>query len=220
MGRNNSGKTSLLESVHLISNATVPLAAVASAQSRGQRFAGSSGDEIWRTFFFGQTRGVRIDALAANEAKPRVLEISALRTHTFDAAGIVEQSPEPSLSGLTFRYRNARGIVLTTAVSCGPEPGRITAQPQDRSDSIRSGSLPARGALNPHRDAEQYGQLVKPNRKDVVLDTLRLLEPRLRRIEVLPDPAGPTIHVDVGLETLLPLAVCGDGLTRMFSIVV
>jgi hypothetical protein len=104
--------------VHLISNATVPLAAVASAQSRGQRFAGSSGDEIWRTFFFGQTRGVRIDALAANEAKPRVLEISALRTHTFDAAGIMEQSPEPSLSGLTFRYRNARG----GSVSRQPSP--------------------------------------------------------------------------------------------------
>lgn len=222
VGRNNSGKTSILEAVHLISNATAPLAAVAIAQLRGQRFAGSSGDDVWRTFFDSLAVDFRIDAFAVGEVDSRVLGVSPLRSHTYttNTASLAENLSKSEVSGLTFRYRSANGDGFTTSVAYGPEPGRITAPPQERADIIRSEVLPARGAWNPQRDAEQYGQLVKLNRQEVVLEALRLLEPRLRRIEVLPDPAGPTIYVDLGLESLLPLAVCGDGLVRLFSIVV
>jgi len=39
------------------------------------------------------------------------------------------------------------------------------------------------------------------------------------RIEVLSDASGPSIYLDVGLDALVPLAVCGEGLVRLFSII-
>ena len=42
----------------------------------------------------------------------------------------------------------------------------------------------------------------------------------MQRIEVLSEITGPSIYLDVGLEVLVPLAVCGEGLVRLFSITV
>ena len=40
-----------------------------------------------------------------------------------------------------------------------------------------------------------------------------------KRIEVLSEPSGPSIYLDIGLDTLVPLAVCGEGMVRLFSII-
>jgi AAA15 family ATPase/GTPase len=52
------------------------------------------------------------------------------------------------------------------------------------------------------------------------MDAVRLVERAVQRIEVLSEPGGPLLYVDLGLESLIPLAVCGEGFVRLFSIVV
>jgi AAA15 family ATPase/GTPase len=41
----------------------------------------------------------------------------------------------------------------------------------------------------------------------------------VQRVEVLSEPSGPSIYLDVGLDALVPIAVCGEGMVRLFSIV-
>src|SRR5262249_35106012 len=41
----------------------------------------------------------------------------------------------------------------------------------------------------------------------------------VERIEVLSEQSGPSIYLDVGLDALVPLAVAGEGLVRLFSII-
>ena len=53
-----------------------------------------------------------------------------------------------------------------------------------------------------------------------VLEALRLIEPAVQRIEVLSEPGGPSLYLDLGLDALGPLAVCGEGIVRLFSIIV
>ncbi len=48
---------------------------------------------------------------------------------------------------------------------------------------------------------------------------MRIIEPRLDRIEVLYEPGGPSVYLDLGLDALVPLAVCGEGLVRLFSLI-
>ena len=65
-----------------------------------------------------------------------------------------------------------------------------------------------------------FSTLLKRKQERDVLEALRLIEPAVQRIEVLSEPGGPSLYLDLGLDTLVPLAVCGEGIVRLFSIIV
>ncbi|MGK7878307.1 MAG: ATP/GTP-binding protein [Xenococcaceae cyanobacterium] len=56
-------------------------------------------------------------------------------------------------------------------------------------------------------------------RQDEVLETLRLLEPRLERLTLLVVDGQPIIHGDIGMSELVPLPLMGEGLGRLLSII-
>jgi hypothetical protein len=101
-----------------------------------------------------------------------------------------------------------------------PKTGNVNAPSKERSDFIRSTYLSARAYTSLVRDAEQFSYLVKIKADDEVLSALKLVEPRVSSIEVVSEAGSPTVYVDIGLPTLAPLAVCGEGVVRLFSIVV
>jgi hypothetical protein len=69
------------------------------------------------------------------------------------------------------------------------------------------------------RDAEYFGSLVSEKRDRAVVEAVKIFEPSVRRIEVVSEPSGPSIHLDIGLDALVPLATCGEGMVRLFSII-
>lgn len=68
-------------------------------------------------------------------------------------------------------------------------------------------------------DAERFSRLDIIGRQDVLLEALRLIEPRLRRLAVVVVGGVPMIHGDVGLGRLVPLPVMGEGMARLASLV-
>ena len=52
------------------------------------------------------------------------------------------------------------------------------------------------------------------------MEAVQLIESKARRLEVLTEAGGPAVYVDIGLESLVPLAVCGEGFVRLFSLAV
>jgi len=98
--------------------------------------------------------------------------------------------------------------------------GRIDAPGKDRDDFVRATYLSARSYPSLVRDAQQFSSLVRTKQEGDVLSAVRIIEPAVERIEVLSDAGGPSVYVDVGLESLVPLAVTGEGFVRVFSIAV
>ena len=78
---------------------------------------------------------------------------------------------------------------------------------------IRSG-LPRSGSL-----CAAFSSLLKKKQDRDVMDGLKIIAPDLQRIEVVSESIGPSIYLDIGLDTLVPLTVCGEGMVRMFSII-
>ena len=70
------------------------------------------------------------------------------------------------------------------------------------------------------RDAQTFSSLRKIKADADVFEAVSIIEPRLRRIEVISEVTGPSIYLDIGLDALVPLAVCGEGVVRLFSIAV
>ena len=53
----------------------------------------------------------------------------------------------------------------------------------------------------------------------MVLEALKVIEPRLRDLAVVVTSSGPMIHGDIGIGKLIPLPLLGDGMARLASLV-
>jgi hypothetical protein len=73
------------------------------------------------------------------------------------------------------------------------------------------------GALA-ERDLESFSALEFAKRQDELLASLRILEPRLQRLSLLLLDSRPMIHGDLGSRHLVPVALMGEGIRRLLSI--
>ncbi len=66
--------------------------------------------------------------------------------------------------------------------------------------------------------AEMFGQLELINSDYGLVESLKLIEPRLKRIRTIVVDGLPTLYGDIGLPRLIPLSLMGEGLNRLVSI--
>lgn len=76
----------------------------------------------------------------------------------------------------------------------------------------------ARSQSSPASDAERYGRLEVEKEQEHLLEALQIIEPRLQRLATITSSGLPMIHADIGLTRLLPLALMGDGLGRLVTL--
>lgn len=72
---------------------------------------------------------------------------------------------------------------------------------------------------NVQEQAKFYGNLVARGEEDVVLQALRLIEPRIRRIETIVVADKAILHGNIGIEKLIPLAFLGGGMARLTNFI-
>jgi hypothetical protein len=70
----------------------------------------------------------------------------------------------------------------------------------------------------PAETAQIYSRVVFADREEAVIEALRVVDPRLKRLRVLDSGTGPTIHVDFGEGRFLPVSVAGRGFSRLLTL--
>ena len=78
--------------------------------------------------------------------------------------------------------------------------------------------LPTRG-YNSREDATRLGDLRRRKQADLLVDALRIMEPRLDALEENSVAGYPMIWGDIGFPELVPLSVMGEGMTRIARII-
>lgn len=226
VGKNNVGKTTVLESLLLLGGATNPAMLLTLGLMRGQRLdrARPDPEPIWRSFShaFQDSRVIEIAGRRGGEAGDRVLqiirEISQATSELDEAQTVARAFGELRMNGIGFTYSGPDGVPLTT--SARMENGELRNYDQKyRKDFVRTVLVSAR-ARTLEREADQYGHLLRMKREGPVLEALRLLDERIQRLEIVHEAGAPAIYCDIGFPTLAPLTVCGDGVVRLFSFVV
>lgn len=229
VGRNNSGKTTLLEALFLLGGATNPVFPTTLGQLRGQRLGATYPDPVWRPLFFNLDPHGQIELRAQwdDEHTERRLTIDATPASSYadglepsTTGGVAAVTEEFLIGGLRLHYIDAREREYITKALFDPKTGSVDAPSTERDDFVRTTILSARAYSSLLRDAQQYSFLVKIKQEQDVLDAMKIIEDRVERIEVLSEPGGPAVYVDLGLPSLVPLAACGEGFVRMFSIIV
>ena len=70
----------------------------------------------------------------------------------------------------------------------------------------------------PEEDSRRYGELDRTNNTKEILTRLRILEPRLQSLSLIPMGGKPIIYGDNGVGTKIPLSLMGQGIVRLTSI--
>ena len=223
-GKNNSGKTSFLEAIFLLSSGGNPQLAINSNVIRGDPGAAATMEAIetdWKYLFHNLCSNVPIE-IEGDHSKVGQMCSSISRervklTHLpITSTGRTSLADIDDGSAIVFRYADRDHPCSAHSIRVTPN-GLEAEQPSPvvpfnvRIVLSRSG--------NEIDEARFLGNLRTRKKGDVLLRSLRAVEPRLEGIEDSIASGVPAIWGDIGLAEMVPLRVMGEGLTRLARIV-
>ena len=239
-GKNNSGKTSLLEAIFLLAQGRLPQVAATSSILRGpissvqqtpqsaelaQTFAYRHMVTSWRHLYHSMdTEHPIVIRGALGSAETRLdgsislsIELErALATHLFrDTAGALPTAVPEELH-LVFCQTDAMGCETEGKISLTLQ-GILFDSP--KADIPFNAVMVLPRSRDDVEDAEVLSRLRVKKADTVVLGALQMIEPRLQSLEVSAADGVPTIWGDVGKSELMPLYVMGEGMVRVARIV-
>lgn len=237
-GKNNAGKTALLEALWLHHGPDHPESATAIDQFRGLTDLEPS--EFLLDLFHNFDRNTVIQFVANGTwgKGTRQLHIS-LTPRTTRELPLPSQSPSesslPSASSavpasndeLVFSYINETNRKSTTKAwlaqtQLAPNISGLSIQTSGERLPQRPVGifLSSRRISNQTDDAQRFGQLERSRKERDILDALHEIEPNLSRLTVIPIQNRPVVFGDIGLERLVPIALLGDGMNRLMSLAI
>ncbi len=215
-GKNNCGKSSLLDALFLVSGQSNPLLPVNINRMRDYR--GVSEKDFSLNFYNCDTQNP-ISIVAYNQ-EPRALSITELKTSTSEV-NIMSDSSDLSSTAQDKRY----GYNLSYSNHGEKMYSRLILQPKDghaieqkiEIDSRYNETIQCR-YITPKYDfqlsIDGLAEVMKNKAEGYILDALRVVEPKIKDIQV--SPMG--ILVDIGLPQRLPINLLGDGTRKMLAI--
>lgn len=233
-GMNNVGKTSLLEAILVYINPSDPTSLLAINQNRG---IGFKKIEEFKGFFFDQNLSGEIVIKGADQFENQY----SLKIYLGEPEEIsLPNEDESSILSVYLSHRNAS---LTTERR---ERGKLLLVYQDEEGKQKTSKIESIGDINrkkltvrgfsdirekfpvgiyitassrsPEEDAKRFSDLERVGRQEEVLETLQLIEPRLKRLTLLVIDRETIIHGDIGMSELVPIPLMGEGLGRLLSI--
>ena len=229
-GKNNSGKTSLLEALFLLCSAAGnPQVALNANRFRGIDF--EEGLAVWETFWkpiftdFDIARIVQIEGFHES-CGPLTLNIATEHERLTKV-----EVPVDNLSRtLEAEFLNKSSLRFSFKKGSGEEwmDGWIRLAGKNfqiETSSVSTSSLPFRAVFvssrtgNLQEDAMRLGQLRQQKQGELVVSALRIVESRLQSVEVNSASGVPMIWGDIGLPELVPLPMMGEGMTRIARLV-
>jgi hypothetical protein len=236
-GKNNTGKTSLLEALFLLDNPVDPTRTLPLASFRGIPRHTPQTPELWEWLFRNRdySRPIEIaeyvQASDANEEKPRqrlrvllsggsfiptVATNGDSVTGTYPATFNASSDPVPELR---FDYLRPDGKALQTDLKWTTQGLYMEPDRRGFTGSQKRGFFLSTIHAPNEIDADRFSRLEEQGQGDSVVEAMRIIEPRLRRLTVLSYGGRPTVAADIGEYPLVPLAVLGQGFSKLFTIV-
>ena len=223
-GKNNVGKTTLLEAISLLGragNARMALDEHLVRMAARDAAVTSIAETLWKPFFFGlDTDSVVTISGHHSSIGDMKLTISLQRPTTTK----VQRKGDDGV-----QIKDRFGELALKLMYDDPESGQLEREARETVDNVTFvqedayvpfiGAIVQPGGGNLNNDARLLGQLRKEKRGDWLLEALRVVEPRLQGIEDNSSSGAPMIWVDIGLPELVPLPVLGAGMTYFTRIV-
>ena len=236
-GKNNVGKTALLEALWIHHGAVIPELGLRVDSFRGLD-AGNS-EDFMGNLFFGFNSGLVIDLSAEGDwgRNPRRLKLSLQDRPTVEipVAGFALGQPatqaaySPNQLVMDYSYEStgqatSTGWLVERQINPGVPgvPGvaavGVEARQAPRPHQPLAIFLAARRASISEEDVKRFSQLEINSQQEGVLQILKGIDSRLTKLAVVSTRPTPAIYADIGLSRLIPVQLMGDGMTRILSL--
>jgi len=238
-GRNNSGKSSVLEAILLLAVGGDPSLALRIPQFRGLGHLSSGAPAaFWKPMFFELDTRKPIEIKCKHSRLGHFsLKVSKERASTFmrQSVGLSKVSALRQARSEQFRSlsrlspKNTPGGPWEIGFSWRDNNNdelRNMHIVVDSNDFRFSGEVirleadfvsPSIGNITD--DSVLLGQLRARKQGSLLTEALRVIEPRLESVEDSSATGTPMIRADIGLPELVPLSAMGEGMTRIARIV-
>ena len=215
-GKNNCGKSSLLDALFLVTGQSNPLLPVNINRMRDYR--GVSEKDFGLNFYNFDTQNA-INIVAYNQ-EPRSLTITELQSSTSEV-NIMSDSSDLSTTAQNRQY----GYNLTFSSHGEEMHSRLVLQPTEGTaieqkieiDSRYNETIQCRYISSKYDfqlSLDGLAEVMKNKAEGYILDALRVVEPKIKDIQVSP----MDILVDIGLSQRIPINLLGDGTRKMLAL--
>ncbi|MCQ2295839.1 MAG: AAA family ATPase [Bacteroidales bacterium] len=214
-GKNNCGKSSLLEAIFLMtgpSNPTLPILV------NNLRQLVSFREEDILTDFYG-LNSENIIRIQGDGQNKRDVCVTMIKSHTsqviLDQLSQINSEQSGKRYGLKLEYRVGESEHLYhTELIIDPKEETSAHAKTDKAynETLHAEYIPS-GNVMLHAD-EKLAQIIVDKRESEIVEALKLVEPRIKDIVLI----NKKIMVDIGLESRLPINVLGDGVRKVLSI--
>ena len=225
-GRNDAGKSTLLEAIFLLGSAGNPQLAVNTQVTRysgvGITVRESMAEAFWRPLFFTLDTDGAISISGRHSAIGNLELTIGLDRH------ITTEVPRNKTAGALTKAR--AGERLLTFAYTDPEAGIVRGHARETAETIAfdrtddeytafATAMLESGHGDIEEDAVNLARLRRRKHGGLLLEALQVVDSRLQSIEDNASSGTPMIWVDIGLSELLPLPVMGHGLTHVARLV-
>ena len=229
-GKNNVGKTALLEALFIFHDRLKPDMFLKTFGWRGIWAVPLDPASLWAPFFRDLKLGepfeikLRIDGRAASaryEFNPEYSpDVGPRRTETIEdgSSDFVRTSEKPVFShSLDISYSDPGGGESRQHLYVAE--GKLNRDWQEEPSLLhQTAILPARKREDPQSEANRLSRLIEERKEGLVEEFLSLMAP-IDDLQISYTGGAPTIICNIGLPRLVPLGYVGDGMSRLLSIV-
>lgn len=249
VGKNNVGKTALLEAVHLLTAVGDVAALRRVNEYRGlfvpvQRVRRKRGDSLMPTLVHGSDwrKQVRVEG---NTSEGRAAQSGF--THRFQLE-LFQPTPddEPQQQSFECQLEETEEVAAEVELPrvfgvdmSWERPGRVSVRAR-LIDAERDLSYPMRNVsrrgdggawtepesillptmrLRGTDEVDRYSSLAKRGRKDELITGLQIVDDKIENVELLQVGDEPVMHVGRGTRQLMPIGLLGEGAQRLTSLV-
>ncbi len=223
-GKNNVGKTTLLEAIFLLGSGGDCRLALNRHMVRLEpttEVPTSISETVWASFFFGLETDSRV-TISGYHSLVGEMELAVALERS-----MTSEIPRDGEKGAFMRDRSGERVLKFRYVD--PVAGTLESEARETATEIKfeqsNTYVPFNGSIlqprggNTKNDAILLGQLRRQKRGELLLEALYTVEPRLQGIEDNSSSGAPMIWVDVGLRELVPLPAMGAGMAHVTRIV-
>lgn len=214
LGRNNSGKSTILESIFLLSGGNDPFNYAKINSLRHYNRMQSGEDLIYNIYGLKKDTPILISAFC--DSQMRELSISYKETRSKNIS-ISDSSTRPSIDyEVLFHLKNEGMPDVDTSFkvsSINPNKGKVALA------DAPIFHIPAFfiSPSEPYENVESYfASIVENKREDYVKKVINDVDPNIKDIVF----AGNRIMADIGFDKRIPIQLMGDGLKKVLSVVV
>ena len=209
-GKNDCGKTTLLESLFLLSGPSNPRLPLSINVFRAYSSLNEDDLKLW---FYQLNEMLPIVLKSTNEVK-RELIITPIHSLPTDEESVIDQSnPKERIFGLklSFRYNN-REFKSELKVNQDVNKPFDFLRPDDYSETLVTRFLHTNTPLD--GSITFLNSIIKDNKKDFILKPMHQFDHRIRDWNVV----NGVVMVDIGLRSLVPINIMGNGLRKLINI--